>query len=190
MQEPSYTDFAKLYKVAAYLNGTKNDCLFIKPTDMNLVASADASFAIHTDGKSHTGGVIRIGERNAPVQAMSKRQKVVTRSTFESELVALNTVAEEAEWIRELMSEFGYTQDKPTIIEQDNKSCILVATQGPGVGKSRTMKVKYFWITEKIKEKVFELKYVESDKLIADGLTKPLIGLKFLEWKRRILNQD
>jgi hypothetical protein len=53
---------------------------------------------------------------------MSKSQKVVTRSTFESELVALNIVAEEAEWIRELMSESGHAQDKSTIVEQDNKS--------------------------------------------------------------------
>jgi len=134
--------------------------------------------------------VVRIGEANAPVSVISKKQKLVTRSTMESELVAVDTVAQEAIWIRNILAEFGHPQKEPTVLEQDNKSCILMANRGPGTGKSRFIDIRFFWITEKIEDGIIKMKYVASEELIADGLTKPLTKSKFIEWKKKILNHD
>ncbi len=47
----------------------------------------DASFALHSDSKSHTGIAVFIG--GAMVFAASQKQKCVTKSPMESELVGL-----------------------------------------------------------------------------------------------------
>jgi len=47
----------------------------------------DAAFAIHSDSKSHTGVAVFVG--GALVYAASRKQKCMTKSPTESELVAL-----------------------------------------------------------------------------------------------------
>ena len=54
---------------------------------MKLEAYIDASFAPHADSKSQTGVVIFVG--GALVYVASRKQKCVTKSPIESELVAL-----------------------------------------------------------------------------------------------------
>ena len=86
------------------------------------------------------------------------------------------------------MEDLGYKQDV-TEVEQDNKSCMILAQRGPGRGgRSKSINVKFFWINEQIENKIIKLKYVESDRVIADGLTKPLPKGKFEQWRDRILN--
>ena len=41
------------------------------------------------------------------------------------------------------------------------------------MGKSKYFQVKYYWITEKVQDKTIQLKYVPSNVILADGLTKP-----------------
>ena len=68
---------------------------------------------------------------------------------------------------------------------------MLILQRGPGkMGKSKSFQVKYYWITEKVQDKTIQLKYVPSKVILADGLTKPLIGSNFYEWRRCILNMD
>ena len=47
----------------------------------------DAAFAIHSDSKSRTGVAVFVG--GALVYAASRKQKCMTKSPMESELVAL-----------------------------------------------------------------------------------------------------
>ena len=44
------------------------------------------------------------------------------------------------------------------------------------------------YISEKIDEGEFELKWTDTKYLVADGLTKPLVGTSFKIWRDRILN--
>ena len=53
---------------------------------------------------------------------------------------------------------------------------------------SKAVDIKYFWLSDKIEEGDIELKWTDTDDLIADGLTKPLTGTKFRRWRDRILN--
>lgn len=80
-------DRKKLFRLLLFLQGTKDLALTLKPKDMMIVAYIDASFGPHADSNSHTGVVLFIG--GAPVYVASRKQKCVTKSPTESELVAL-----------------------------------------------------------------------------------------------------
>jgi hypothetical protein len=51
----------------------------------------DASFAVHGDFKSHTGGAMTYGT-GVPI-SISRKQKLNTRSSTEAELVAVDDVS-------------------------------------------------------------------------------------------------
>jgi hypothetical protein len=63
VREPTKEDFSKLLKLLGYLKLTKNKVRLVSNSgDMRrLVAYVDASFASHTDGKGHTGLVLKWG---------------------------------------------------------------------------------------------------------------------------------
>ncbi len=62
--------------------------MYLKPKlPFNVEAYVDAVFASHHDLKSHSGVAVYIG--NTLVYASSQKQKCMTKSPTESELVAL-----------------------------------------------------------------------------------------------------
>jgi hypothetical protein len=55
-------DWKKLMRLMKYLNGSKDEVLFLSADDLHVVKwYADASFAVHGDFKSHTGGAMSYG---------------------------------------------------------------------------------------------------------------------------------
>ncbi len=64
--------------------------------NMAIRAYIDAAYGVHQDsGKSHTECVIVLGE-GVPVFAKSSKQKIVTKSSTEAELVGLSETATQA----------------------------------------------------------------------------------------------
>ena len=76
----------KLKRKLEYLKGTSNLCLRLKADNLQVVKwYVDASFAVHPDYRSHTGAAMTLDEGS--IIAMSKKQKLNTRSSTEAELV-------------------------------------------------------------------------------------------------------
>ena len=153
-----------------------------------MYCSADASFAVHQDLKGHTGFTIHVSEDNAPFYVISKKQKLNTLSSTESELVALSDAASHVLAVKEFLESIGIKQ-QAVPIEQDNTSAILLCNRGPGkAGSSKSISVRYFWITDHLRREELKLIKVPSKQLLADGLTKPLSITEFKVWRDRILN--
>ena len=70
----------------------------------------DASYAVHPDYRSHTGAVMTMGR--GAVQAMSRKQKLNTRSSTEAELVGADDAATMILWTGLFMQEQCYTLEK------------------------------------------------------------------------------
>jgi hypothetical protein len=86
---PTEEDLKKLKRVLGYLKGTKGWIMKMEPKGVFCVeAYVDASCSAHPDGKSHSGAVVRVG--GAYVFFGSKKQKCVSKSPTEAELVALS----------------------------------------------------------------------------------------------------
>jgi len=79
-------DWKKLKRLLCYLYNTKDLPLILGIDKLCIVHTwVDASFATHKDMRSHTGGIISMGK--GALYASSKRQKLNTKSSTESELL-------------------------------------------------------------------------------------------------------
>ena len=86
MQGPTEGDWKKLIRLMKYLNGTKDLFLTLAANDLHVVRwYVDVSYAVHPNFKSHTGWVMTMGQ--GAIQSGSNKQKLVTRSTCDAELV-------------------------------------------------------------------------------------------------------
>lgn len=84
--KPTKQDERKLRRLLEYLRGTKNMSLRLGADSLNkFMTWVDASFAIHSDMRSHTGGVISFG--HGGIICKSKKQNINTKSSTEAELI-------------------------------------------------------------------------------------------------------
>ena len=177
---PTVQDMGKLKRVLRYLKGTKDKVLTLKAgpdSVLRVHAFIDASYAPHDDDRSHTGIVISLG--CGTVYAKSSKQKLVTKSSTEAELVALATGLEEVIWLRRFLQTQGHTLE-PSIVYQDNLSAKLLVTQGlKRASRTKHMSVRYFWAKDQIDAKRIIIKHLKTDIHPADVLTKALQGAKF-----------
>ena len=182
-------DWSKLTRLVRYLANTRDLCLVIGPSDMSVHGSADASHGVHDDSKGHTGGVIWLGKSNAPILTLSKKQKLVARSSMEAEIVACDQVAFEGLWIKDVLNELKLISgQKPLVMQQDNQSAGKVLKSGKPSGMSKSVTLKHYWLTEQIQSGELVLEDTRSSEMIADGLTKPLPKDLFVKFRNLVLN--
>jgi hypothetical protein len=88
VQDATVEDRDKLDRVLGYLRWTEEYVLVLKPyVEGKITAYVDAAYALHNDSRSHTGVVIYVGE--TLVYVSSKKQKCMSKSPTEAELIAL-----------------------------------------------------------------------------------------------------
>ena len=138
----------------------------------------DASYAVHADMKSHTGGLITMG--HGIVHGKSSVQKINTKSACKSELVAVAEYLPYLIRFRYFMQAQGYVIEN-NILYQDNKSAILMERNGRNscTGNSRHINVRYFWIKDRVDNKEVRVEYMPTKMMLADYFTKPLVGSQF-----------
>jgi hypothetical protein len=182
-------DWNKLLRVAKYLYATKELSLRLSASG-NLVIHSyiDASFACHKDGKSHTGEMITLG--GGAVFSRSSKQKLVTKSSTEAELVGLSDGLSHVLWTKNFLQSQGYANG-PAIIHQDNKSTITLAEKGKSTSnRTRHISIKYFFIKDKMESKEVQIVHTGTDKLHADFFSKPLQGHIFESHRDVIMNKE
>ena len=189
VQVATQQDKSKLHRILQYLSGTRTLGITFQfdggPTD-TVPCYMDASYGVHMDGKSHSGGVILFG--GGPVYVNSRKQKIVTRSSWEAEIVAASDGGTQVLWTVQLLRELGFTAMK-ALLHQDNKGAIQSMEKGgPSGATTRHINIRYFWIKEQITEGTIKLVWVPTDRMLADGLTKPLQGTKFVEFRNSLHN--
>ena len=187
VKDPNESDWNKLVRMMKYLNGTRDKRLTLKADSLKVIKwYVDASFAVHPDFKSHTGGTMTFGK--GAVQSISRKHKLNTRSSTEAELVGVDDVSVMILWTKLFMEEQGYNVKK-NILYQDNKSAILLETNGRrSAGKrSRALNIRYFFITDQVEKGNVTIEHCPSDEMIGDFHTKPLQGAKFLKFRDVIL---
>ena len=74
-----------------------------RPTFLDVVGCSDASYACHDDGKSQAGGCV--GFPGAFFVFISSKQSIITKSSTEAELVAINEVVDHLVWLKALFHE-------------------------------------------------------------------------------------
>ena len=180
-------DWNKLERIIQYLNGTKDLALYLNANDGIIVNSfIDASFACHPDGKSHTGEMITLG--GGAVISKSSKQKLVTRSSTEAELVGLADGIPTVLWTKNFLEEQGFKVEAATV-HQDNKSTIVLAEKGKSTtNRTRHINIRYFFVKDRIESNDIKIVYTRTEDMVADFFSKPLQGSLFEKFRDIILN--
>ena len=175
---PTENDMEKLQRILKYLQGTIDKKLVLCiGKAVTVTAYVDSSYGTYEDGKSVTGTVIFIG--NAPVYFKSSKQKIVTRSSTEAELVGISDALSQILWTREYVIMQGITIG-PVTLYQDNMSTIFLANKGRTTSeRTRHIKIRYFFISHYIENNEIVTEHMPTSSMIADALTKPLHGTLF-----------
>lgn len=158
--------------------------------ELVVKAYIDASYGIHKEsGKSHTGCVIVIGNGGS-VYCKSVKQKIVTKSSTEAELVALSDMASQAIHLRNFLVSQGY-DIKPVIVYQDNLGSMALTTRGgPSSERSRHIDIRYIWTKERIDKGEVVIEHLSTNRMFANLLTKPLTGAQFIGERRELTNWE
>ena len=180
-------DYKKLTRMLQFLRATKDDFLTLSATSLHHVRWwVDASYAVHPDMKSHTGGALSLG--SGVIYGTSKRQKLNTKSSTEAEVVGADDVMPQMLWTLYFLEAQGYKIDD-NVLYQDNKSSILLENNGRGSSGKRTrhMNVRYFFIADRVKSKEIRIEYCPTGIMVADYFTKPLQGILFRQLRDMIM---
>ena len=175
---PLLQDLKSVWHVLRYLNGAPDVPLVFKPSNGQLRAMVDASYASHPDGRSHYGYAIIMGSSvNSHISFKSGSIKTVCRSSTESEISGVNEVTSELLWTVDLAKEMGLYQGN-NAIDEDNTSCITLMQQEPRnfQTSSRHIRVKFAFFRQQYKRGILHLRHCRTEDLAADILTKPTIG--------------
>ena len=91
-------------------------------------------------------------------------------------------------WTNYFIAAQGY-EIKDTILYQDNTSAIAMETNGKlSSGKqTKHINICYFFIQDRVRNGEITLKYCPTDQMLADYFTKPLQGIKFIQFRDMIL---
>jgi hypothetical protein len=157
-----------------FIRATKEDYLTLSADSLHNVRWwVDAAYAVHPDMKSHTGGGLSLG--TGIIYGTSKCQKLNTKSSTEAEIVGTDDVMPQILWTLYFLEAQGYRIDD-NVLCQDNKSSILLETNGRGFSdkKTRHIDVRYFFIADRVKSGQIRIEHCPTGIMIADYFTKAL----------------
>lgn len=186
VQSPTEDDWKKFIRVLKYLYGTKDLSLRLSPDSVLAVrAYIDASFAVHEDMRGHTGAVITLG--CGTIFARSVKQKLVSKSSTEAELIALSDALGQVIWTRNLLEALGYQMEPATVL-QDNLSTVAMINNGaPTSSRTRHIHIRFFFAKDRVDQREIKIEYCPTEDMWADLFTKPLQGALFVKLRDLVL---
>ena len=159
-----------------YLLGTIKLGLHYSGYPSVLEGYSDSNWISDTDElKATSGYVFTLG--GAAVSWRSCKQTILTRSTMEAELTALDTSTVEAQWLRELLMDLPVVEKPiPAILMNcDNQTIIIkVNSSKDNIKSSRHVKRRLKSVRKMRNSGVIALAYIQSTKNLADPFTKGL----------------
>ena len=185
----SLNDDKRIQRIVGYLKSTSDYAHVIKisdiPSDLSLSLYCDADFGGDVkDMKSTSGFVLAIeGENSFALLGWgSKKQKVISRSTTESEFVSLSSALfQEAIPMLEVWQKLIPTIN--LVIHEDNTACIAILHKGysPKLRSlSKTHRINVASTCEAIiNSSDITVKHISTDKQRGDIMTK---GLPVQKW--------
>ena len=114
----------------------------------------------------------------------------MSKSSTESELIAVSDYTSTIIHVRDILSEIGYNTGAVTLL-QDNKSTIRMIEKGrPTSERTRHIAIRFFFVKDRVDSGEIKVEYCPTEDLTADVLTKPLVGNRFYKLREALLNLD
>ena len=187
VQAPDTQDLDKLQRLLRYVNGTKDIWLTLEPDDQwGLFAHIDAAYGVHPDGKGHTGVCMILGK--GAFYVASVKQKLVAKSSTEAEIIGVSDGLSEVIWARNFILAQGIAVGPATVF-QDNQSTMAMIEKGRSTSsRTRHIHIRYFFVKDRVESGEVVIRYLPTEDMVADILTKPLQGDLFRKLRAKLLN--
>lgn len=167
-------------RVMRYLVGTQTRGITYAKDKMIMSAFSDADNGNEESSRKSRSGVVFM-INGGPVSWFSQKQTLIATSSCEAEYGAAFEAAKQVIWLRQLLHDMGVPQSDPTTLWVDNQGAIAVIKNPDGHHKrTKHWDVKTKYTAEQVKENNLHVDYVESEKNLADIMTKPLGPSKFI----------
>ena len=188
-----------------YTIKTKAKTLVVRPIIGSPIIKAwvDSDFFGDRDpgqsdvGASHGGYVTMVcGDSDAKdaignvVSVRSKKHNVITLSSMEAEIREATTATKEILYLRELLKDLGYVQDRPSVLFEDNSGCISFSKNATHHENTKHVVLRYYWLKMMVDDGVVVLEKVHSSDNIADIFTKPLRYDLFIKHASKLLGDS
>ena len=157
-------------------------------SDQNkVIAYSDADWATDVENrKSVSGGIIT--HNGNIVSWFSKKQELTAMSTMEAEYIALAAATKDVKWYRNWIQEV-YSVLTPSILLCDNTAAISFTKDDRYHQRTRHIDLRYHFVKEYVESKDIEVKYISTERQLADILTKCLSKDIFIKFRDIILTK-
>ena len=183
---PTNEHWTAVKRIFRYLKGTVNyGLLYSENASPDCVGFSDADWAGDlNDRKSTSGYTFQIN--GATVSWRSKKQTCVALSTAEAEYIALSAAAQEALWMRQLLTDLNVNIDEPVTIYEDNQSAIAMSKNPQFHGRSKHIDIKYHFVRDQVEKKTLTVLYCPTGSMLADVFTKGIPKEQFKKLRELI----
>jgi hypothetical protein len=122
------------------------------------------------------------------VYVKSAKQKLMSKSSTEAELIGVSDMLRQVIWTRDFLAEQGY-KCEPARLFQDNQSTIALANKGFSTSeKTRHIAIRYFFVKDRIDAGEVVVEYLPTEQMVANVMTKPLQGTLFRRLRDELMN--
>lgn len=104
----------------------------------------------------------------------SRKQRSVALSSAEAEYMSISDAAKEAICLSKLLKEIGFWDLARTVLFNDNQSAGKLAKNPVFHARSKHIDIRTHFVRNTIKDAKLELRYLPTEKMPADILTKAL----------------
>lgn len=171
-------------RVLRYLKGTSDYGLVYERTDLPLFGVVDADWGSNAiDRKSYSGFAFILA--GAPISWEARKQRTIALSSTEAEYMAISEATKEAMYLRDVLGNVGMECECVTLFN-DNQGAIKLAESRNYRSRTKHIDVRHHFVRDMCEQGVIDLKYLPTDKMPADVLTKGLNGTKHQECMRNL----
>ena len=184
MSKPTKAHLGIAKQVLKYIKGTLDYSLTFKKSDtpLTLIGHCDSDWGASEDRKSISGFSFQLNEHGPLISWKSKKQRVIALSTCEAEYMAMTCAMQEANFLRQLLSDMLNSERESVILYVDNKGAIALAKNPIHHQRSKHIDIRYHFIRSQVETKIVDLLYVPSDENIADIFTKPVSKQRLMKF--------
>ena len=95
---------------------------------------------------------------------------------MEAEFVAFSTVIQEAVWLKRFMDHLEIYKNviSPVLVNCDNQATITYTKDPKYHGKTKHIDIKYNFVRDMVAHNKVNMKYISTQNMVADPLTKPI----------------
>ncbi|RVW13767.1 Retrovirus-related Pol polyprotein from transposon RE1 [Vitis vinifera] len=117
----------------------------------------------------------------------TSKQKVVSRSSIESEYKGLANAAAELTWIQSLLKELLFPIFSPLFLYCDNLNTTYLAANLVLHSWAKHVEIDYHFIRERVLQEIVDVRFLPFEDQVANILTKALSAQHFLHFRSKLI---